>query len=164
MKEKMTISDYFKKAKADGYEWADKAMEYREDYLVGCPDIVYVDSLLDALDQGFGWNETLEKSTYWHRIYQSLVTKPTKLTKKMFEQRGWKFLQKFRETNSFSKGNPWLGRGSGALLDVTGNEIIIQTSNGVYERDFAEYNVKFYGVCQTIEEFDMICEMINLKA
>jgi hypothetical protein len=82
----------------------------------------------------------------------------------MFEQRGWKFLQKFRETNSFSKGNPWLGRGSGALLDVTGNEIIIQTSNGVYERDFAEYNVKFYGVCQTIEEFDMICEMINLKA
>ena len=163
----MTVTEYFQKAKEDGYDWADAAIRNRQYYLVCSPEIDHVDSLSEALNIGFSWNHSPEGTEYWCSIYinQSLVNKPDSpgLTAEMFEQRGWKFRHKFQKTISFEKGNTCLDAGRGAFLDVTGDRIKIITTDEDYDQNGPNCSVKFLGICKTIEEFDMICRMIDLK-
>jgi len=160
----MTITEYFLQAKADGYEWADDALRNREKALDGKPDDESIGSLEEALSAGLLWSETLEGPNHWNNIFNTLLLSKNKLTTKVLEEKGWKFRHKFQETISFEKGNTWRDAGGGAFLDITGNQIIIQTTNEGYGTDGPNLTVKFDGLCQTVEEFDMICKMINLKA
>jgi hypothetical protein len=160
----MTITEYFLQAKADGYEWADNALRNRANVLNGKEDYGSADSLEDALSEGFLWGRTPEGSNYWKSVFRLLLFPKTKLTPEVLKEKGWKFRHKFQETTSFEKGNTWLDAGRGAFLDITGNEITIQTTNEGYGTDGPNLTVKFDGLCQTVEEFDMICKMINLKA
>jgi hypothetical protein len=67
----MTATEYFKKAKADGYVWADKAIEYRKCCLYNKEDIelYYIHSLSTALSISFNWSQTKEGHEYWDKIY-----------------------------------------------------------------------------------------------
>lgn len=162
----MKISEYFQQAKEAGCEWADAAIRNRQYYLVCSPEREHVDSLSEALNIGFSWNHTPEGAEYWCSIYQSLVNKPDipGLTAEMFEQRGWRLSTQIDGMFFFKKGNITLDAGRGAFLDVTGDRIKIITTDEGYYKNVPNCSVKFLGICKTIEEFDMICRMIELKA
>jgi hypothetical protein len=89
----------------------------------------------------------------------------SKDTIKVLEENGWKFAYTFQETIVFEKGDLNLDAGRAALLYINGNKVKIITTDEGYNGDgVPDSSVKFDGLCQTIEEFNMICKMINLKA
>jgi len=68
----MTITEHFEKAKADGYEWADKAIENRRTVLGRKrKDKAHVPDLQIALMAGFDW-KTTQGVDYWGKIYKSV--------------------------------------------------------------------------------------------
>lgn len=80
---KLTIEQWLHKAKKDGYEWADMAMENFEEYqFIKKPnlDIVNKDYLYEKLSEAivnaFLWNNALHKGdnggNYWRDICDNL--------------------------------------------------------------------------------------------
>ena len=71
-----TIKQWFEQAKEQGYEWADSALQYAEDYYnpedYDNPEDVMADSLLDAVAYGFFWYDTEEGEDYWFDIWKTL--------------------------------------------------------------------------------------------
>lgn len=71
-----TIKQWFEQAKEQGYEWADSALQYAEDYYnaeyYDNPEDVMADSLKNAIDSGFCWEDTEEGEDYWFDIWKTL--------------------------------------------------------------------------------------------
>ena len=64
-----TILEWLQQAKADGYEWADAAIENCKN---GKKD---AQTLRAAIMYAFTWDETPQGAEYWHKIYKSLKEK-----------------------------------------------------------------------------------------
>jgi len=73
----MTATQYFQKAKEDGYSWADKAIEYRKIAISGREDSDQsnISNLSQAIIGGFNWSKTKEGHDYWEEIYNQVETK-----------------------------------------------------------------------------------------
>lgn len=65
-----TIKQWFEQAKEQGYEWADSALKYTEDY--DNSGKLMADSLKNAIDSGFCWEDTEEGEDYWFDIWKTL--------------------------------------------------------------------------------------------
>ena len=65
-----TIKQWFEQAKEQGYEWADSALDYAQSnaYL----EKLMTDSLKNAIDSGFCWEDTEEGEDYWFDIWKTL--------------------------------------------------------------------------------------------
>jgi hypothetical protein len=70
----MTMTEHFEKAKADGHEWADKAIEYRKFELYGKADKGRALKLSSAISFGFIWEKTKEGKEYWKEIRDQFLT------------------------------------------------------------------------------------------
>ena len=158
------------------YPWGERlekaAKHYFEETYLDIKDEQVFDSLMDDLQDGLFDSEQGEEAgeynwqaEYWHNVYQSLVTKPDSpgLTAEMIVQRGWRLSTQIDGMLFFKKGDIMLDAGRGAFLDVTGDRIKIITTDEGYYKNVPNCSVKFLGICKTIEEFDMICRMIDLK-
>jgi len=64
-----TILEWLEQAKADGYEWADEAIENAITELSGLEEI----SLSEALAGAFEWESSKQGHEYWEKIYVNLV-------------------------------------------------------------------------------------------
>jgi|LakMenEpi03Aug12_release.lakeMendotaPanAssembly.Ray.scaffolds.fasta_scaffold195806_6 hypothetical protein len=70
----MTITEWFEKAKEEGYEWADKAIEYRKQELCNQKDTNdEPQKLSEAVFSGFIWGRTKEGQQYWVDIAAKLM-------------------------------------------------------------------------------------------
>ncbi len=87
------------------------------------------------------------------------------MERQTFEQNGWKFKHEFEGILDFEKGDIWKPDGLGAFLEVNTNDhtIKITTTDKGFDRDGPNCSVKYNGTCKNIEEFDMICKLIQLK-
>ena len=85
------------------------------------------------------------------------------MKKEDFEQRGWNFIYEFDNELKFQGGDIWKDCGQGAFLYVKRNAVKLITTDKGFNQDGPNYSIKFNGLCNTIDEFDMICKMINLK-
>lgn len=63
-----TQLEWFKQAKADGHEWADKAIEN----LINSYEQIKDTSLANALLGAFEWCESPEGHEFWRNIHNSL--------------------------------------------------------------------------------------------
>jgi len=84
------------------------------------------------------------------------------MTKEDLESRGWELYHDFQGLMYFRKGIMDDGF-VGAYLDVSGNKIILTTRDDRYSTDGACMSTKFNGKCESIEQFDTICEWVELK-
>jgi len=64
-----TILEWLQQAKADGYEWADAAIENAITELSDLEEI----SLSEALAGAFEWGSSEQGHEYWKKIYVNLV-------------------------------------------------------------------------------------------
>jgi glycine betaine/choline ABC-type transport system substrate-binding protein len=64
-----TILEWLQQAKADGYEWADAAIENAITELSDLEEI----SLSEALAGAFEWESSEQGHEYWEKIYVNLV-------------------------------------------------------------------------------------------
>ena len=67
-----TIKQWFEEAKEQGYEWADSALQYTENHAKKFPEELMADSLKNAIDSGFCWEDTEEGEDYWFDIWKTL--------------------------------------------------------------------------------------------
>jgi hypothetical protein len=85
------------------------------------------------------------------------------MSKEEIEERGWEFKYDIHNEQKFQKGDIWKDNGQGAFLSVTNGRIIITSTDEGFNQDGPNYSVKYNGKCNSIKQFDMICEMIELK-
>lgn len=85
------------------------------------------------------------------------------MKKEDFVQKGWKFSYKFDNEMKFEKGDVWKDDGQGAFLYVKKNILKIITTDSGFNQDGPNHSVKFFGECNNMDEFNMICKMIKLK-
>jgi len=64
------ILEWLEQAKADGYEWADEAIENAMHHGLGHVDEI---SLSEALAGAFEWESSKQGHEYWEKIYVNLV-------------------------------------------------------------------------------------------
>ena len=82
-----------------------------------------------------------------------------------FESRGWRFRYSSNNVANYEKGAFWLDNGRGALLHIEcDHKLTIKTTDTGYDVDGPNLSIKFSGFCKSFEEFDRLCEMINLRA
>ena len=113
-------------------------------YRVNIADKIYV-----IMDSG----QTLE-----------VINKNKPINKEDIEKRGWIFKYEYNGWWNFEKGDVWKDDGQGAFLSVgENNKILIKVTNNGYNSDGPNISTKFNGVCDTMDEFDVICRMIKLK-
>ena len=79
------------------------------------------------------------------------------------EQRGWVFKSEYDGISKYQKGDIWKLNGLGAFLDVKEGRIKIITTDDGYNQSGPNSSPKYNGKCENIEQFDMICEMIELR-
>ena len=79
------------------------------------------------------------------------------------EQRGWVFKYEYDGISKYQKGDIWELNGLGAFLDVKEGRIKIITTDNGYTQSGPNSSPKYNGKCENIEQFDMICEMIELR-
>lgn len=65
-----TIKQWFEQAKEQGYEWADSALDYAQSH--ADLEKLMTDSLKNAIDSGFCWEDTEEGEDYWFDIWKTL--------------------------------------------------------------------------------------------
>lgn len=65
-----TIEQWLKKAKEDGYDWADAAIR---NYNPKFAETQVVDTLSDALNSAFDWQDSPEEEDFWYNIHKNLV-------------------------------------------------------------------------------------------
>ena len=65
-----TIKQWFEQAKEQGYEWADSALQYAQNHAY--LEKLMTDSLKNAIDSGFCWEDTEEGEDYWFDIWKTL--------------------------------------------------------------------------------------------
>jgi len=65
-----TIKQWFEQAKEQGYEWADSALDYAQNH--ADLEKLMTDSLKNAIDSGFCWEDTEEGEDYWFDIWKTL--------------------------------------------------------------------------------------------
>ena len=65
-----TIKQWFEQAKEQGYEWADSALDYAQNN--ADLEKLMTDSLKNAIDSGFCWEDTEEGEDYWFDIWKTL--------------------------------------------------------------------------------------------
>lgn len=70
-----TIKQWFEEAKGQGYEWAEVALKYTENYAKEMPEELMAYSLKNAIDSGFCWEDTEEGEDYWFDIWKTLKYK-----------------------------------------------------------------------------------------
>ena len=85
------------------------------------------------------------------------------MSKEEFERVGWVFKSEYLGEQKFTRGDIWKDNGQGAFLSVTNGRIIITSTDEGFNQDGPNYSVKYNGKCNSIKQFDMICEMIELK-
>jgi len=86
------------------------------------------------------------------------------MSKEELEERGWTFKLQWLNQDKYEKGDFWKDDGQGAVLIVEEGKIILTTTDKGFNQDGPNYSVKYNGKCNSMEQFDMICEMIELKA
>ena len=86
------------------------------------------------------------------------------MNREELEEKGWEFSRDDGVMTVFKKGDIWKGDGQGAWLQVREGKIKIETTDKRFNQNGPIYSVKYYGNCNNMEEFDMICKMIELKA
>lgn len=72
--ESRTVIEWLKQAKAEGYEWAERAqlaVKEQGTYEEGEPSVR--ENLSDALHCAFTWGDTFEGHKFWSRIYHALA-------------------------------------------------------------------------------------------
>jgi len=85
------------------------------------------------------------------------------MSKEELEEKGWRWNFNFEDEEKYEKGDVWKDDGQGAFLTVLKGKIIITTTDKGFNQDGPNYSVKYNGKCKNMEQFDMICEMIELK-
>lgn len=64
------ILEWFIQAKADGYEWADAAIENAINHGIGH---IEETSISEALAGAFDWEYTQQGHEYWSNIYENIL-------------------------------------------------------------------------------------------
>ena len=85
------------------------------------------------------------------------------MSKEELEESGWVFKYDILNEQKFEKGDVWKDDGQGAFLDIKDGKITIITTDKGFNQDGPNHSVKYNGKCNSMEQFDMICEMIELK-
>jgi len=85
------------------------------------------------------------------------------MSREELEQRGWVFKYECNGISNYQKGDIWKLNGLGAFLDVKEGRIKIITTDDGYNQSGPNTSPKYNGKCENIEQFDMICEMIELR-
>ncbi len=88
----------------------------------------------------------------------------TKMSREEIEESGWVFQYDILNEQKFEKGDVWKDDGQGAFLNIKDGKITIITTDKGFNQDGPNHSVKYNGKCNSMEQFDMICEMIELKA
>lgn len=68
--ERKPILEWFRQAKADGYEWADAAIENAINHGIGH---IEETSISEALLNGFAWHDTQQGFKHWNYIHENLL-------------------------------------------------------------------------------------------
>ena len=86
------------------------------------------------------------------------------MSKEELEESGWVFKYDILNEQKFEKGDVWKDDGQGAFLNIKDGKITIITTDKGFNQDGPNHSVKYNGKCNSMEQFDTICEMIELKA
>ena len=90
-------------------------------------------------------------------------TKTKMMSKEELKERGWEFKYDILNEQKFQKGDIWKDDGQGAFLNIKDGKITITTTYKGFNQDGPNYSIKYNGKCNSMEQFDMICEMIELN-
>ena len=118
---------------------------------------------------GIGQNILREMNEDFHeeipvpKIKELLNEVKTKMSKEELKERGWEFKYDILNEQKFQKGDTWKDDGQGAFLNIKDGKITITTTDKGFNQDGPNYSIKYNGKCNSMEQFDMICEMIELK-
>ena len=74
----MTVTEYFQKAKEDGYDWAQAALD-NFNSMTSFEDDVDVETLHEAIDCGFVWSDTPQGYAHWDKVWQEVYTERKKV-------------------------------------------------------------------------------------
>ena len=85
------------------------------------------------------------------------------MNREELEEKGWRWKSQQLNEDKYEKGDFWKDDGQGALLTVLEGKITLITTDKGFNQDGPNYSVKYNGKCNNMEQFDMICEMIELK-
>ena len=85
------------------------------------------------------------------------------MTREELEEKGWRWMSQWLNEDKYKKGDVWKDDGQGAFLTVLNGKVTITTTDKGFNQDGPNYSVKYNGKCNNMEQFDMICEMIELK-
>jgi hypothetical protein len=95
-------------------------------------------------------------------MYLKLI-KTKMIFNKELKERGWEFKYDILNEQKFQKGDIWKDDGQGAFLNIKDGKITITTTDKGFNQDGPNYSIKYNGKCNSMEQFDMICEMIELN-
>ena len=118
---------------------------------------------------GIGQNILREMNEDFHeeipvpKIKELLNEVKTKMSKEELKERGWEFKYDILNEQKFQKGDTWKDDGQGAFLNIKDGKITITTTDKGFNQDGPNYSIKYNGKCNSMEQFDMICEMIELN-
>ena len=72
-----TILEWLNEAKEQGYEWADAAIRNYDPKFADFGENKQLDTLSDALDGAFDWQDNPEGEDFWVKIHMDLVNEET---------------------------------------------------------------------------------------
>ena len=87
------------------------------------------------------------------------------MKKEDFIKSGWIFGYEYVGILKFQKGDIWKDDGQGAFLefDTNKNTVKINTTDLGFQMDGPNNSIKFHGLCENTETFELICKLIMLK-
>ena len=85
------------------------------------------------------------------------------MSREELEEKGWRWKSQWLNEDNYEKGDVWKDDGQGVFLKVSEGKIKLTTTDKGFNQDGPNYSVKYNGKCKNVEQFDMICEMIEFK-